>query len=96
MKKAQDEKIRQKQADDDEYFMEFEVMRIGMKRISDKTTKNQAKQAWNGKAWKRQSQIEAKSTKVKAKVNPGVCQLRKQQNRSKKPKLPKVGPPVPT
>ncbi|GJR10536.1 hypothetical protein Tco_0793188 [Tanacetum coccineum] len=27
-KKAREEKIRQKQADDDEYFMEFGVMRI--------------------------------------------------------------------
>ncbi|GKE07516.1 reverse transcriptase domain-containing protein, partial [Tanacetum coccineum] len=44
---------------------------VGRKRISDKRTKNQAKngqnRARNGKAWKRQSQIEAKDQKVQSK-----------------------------
>ncbi|GKA94680.1 hypothetical protein Tco_0816718, partial [Tanacetum coccineum] len=67
----------------------------GMKRISDKRTKNQSKNGQNQarmERWKRQSQIEAKSTKVKAKVNPGVCQWRKQQKPISEAKTAKSGP----
>ncbi|GJV44499.1 hypothetical protein Tco_1429035 [Tanacetum coccineum] len=57
-----------------------ETLEMDIRQKDEKSSKNRQNRAWNGKAWKSQSQIEdkvnpdkvkaKKSTKVKVKVNP--------------------------
>ncbi|GJS12682.1 hypothetical protein Tco_0407154 [Tanacetum coccineum] len=66
MKKAQDEKIRQKQADDDEYFMEFEEMDIRKKDKKSSKTKHGMEKHEKDKVKSKPSQ-----QKSKPKSTPG-------------------------
>ncbi|GJR93400.1 hypothetical protein Tco_0265574 [Tanacetum coccineum] len=70
------------------------------KRISDKRTKNQAKTDKTKHGMEKHGKDKVKSKpsqqKSKPKSTPGCVSGENSKNRSQKPKLPKVGPPVPT